>query len=200
MVKTYIVDHVAGIEELRNSEVNVVRGRNPSAVLGLEPIGVVEGELLSTIWAVIVQPARAALPVLVSEDIVTKGGRVVDNSTSSKALVGLSRVIRSGQRVPAERRCYLVIGRGFKRAVTTFRIVQSPLPDVVLACDLVRRNAGIRRPIKDFDNAGGIRRRDGSFVPVLFSKLSNNARVAIRTEARDSHSPLGPRASTRARA
>ena len=41
-VKTHIMDHVASIEELGNSEVNVVRGGGPSAILGLEPIGMVE--------------------------------------------------------------------------------------------------------------------------------------------------------------
>jgi len=50
------MDHVAGIEELGNSKVNVVRGSRPSAVLGLEPVGIVEDEVISTIWAVIVQP------------------------------------------------------------------------------------------------------------------------------------------------
>ena len=110
MVKTHIMDHVAGIEELGNSEVNVVRGRSPSAVLGLERVGIVEDEVLATIRAVIVQPVRPALPVLMSEDIVTKGGCVVDDSASGIALVDLPRVVRSGERVPAKRRCYLVIG------------------------------------------------------------------------------------------
>jgi len=89
------MDHIAGIEELGNSEVNVARGRNPSAVLSLELVGLVEDEFLSTIWAVVVQPVRAALPILMSEDIITKRGCVVDDSASRKAFIGLPWVIRS---------------------------------------------------------------------------------------------------------
>ena len=94
-MKAHVMDHVAGIEELGNSEVNVARGRNPSAVLSLELVGVVEDEFLSTIWAVVVQPVRATLQVLVSEDIVAKRGCVVDDSASGNAFVGLPWVIRS---------------------------------------------------------------------------------------------------------
>lgn len=55
-MKTHVVDHVAGIEELGNSEVDVVPRRGPSAVLGLELVGIVEDEVISTVWTVIVQP------------------------------------------------------------------------------------------------------------------------------------------------
>jgi len=96
MVKAHVVDHVAGIEQLGNCEVNVACGRNPTAVPSLKLVGVVEDEFLSTIRAVIVHPVRAALPVLVSEDIVTKGGRIVNDGPSGEAFVGLSRVVRSG--------------------------------------------------------------------------------------------------------
>ena len=70
-MKTYVMDHVAGIEELGDSEVNVARSRNPSAVPTLELVGMVEDEFLPTIRAVVVHPVRAALPVFMSEDVVT---------------------------------------------------------------------------------------------------------------------------------
>ena len=111
MTKAYVVDHVAGIEELSDSEVNIARSRNPSAVATPELVAVVEVEVISTIRAVVVHPVRATLPVLMSEDVITKRGCVVDDSVSGKAFVGLPRVIRSRYRMPAKRRCNLVIGR-----------------------------------------------------------------------------------------
>jgi hypothetical protein len=166
MVKTHIMDHVAGIEELGNSEVNIALGGNPGAVRR-ELVGIVEDEVLSTIRAVVVQPVRAALPILMSENVITNGSRVVDDGASGDALVA-PWVLRSGERVPAKRRCNLIIGRDLKGAVTANRVVHSPLPNIVAACDLLRRDAGIRRPIEDLDDAGGVRCRDGSLVPVLF--------------------------------
>ena len=110
-MKAYVMDHVAGIEELGDSEVNVARSRSPCTIATLELVAVVEDEVISTIRAVVVHPVRAALPVLVSEDVITKRGCVVDDSVSGIAFVGLPRVIRSRYRMPTKRRCNLVIGR-----------------------------------------------------------------------------------------
>ena len=167
------MDHVSCVEQLGNGGIDIFLGFLQSVLPGGEMgvVDVVEREILSAVWSVIGDVGITAIPVLVSESVVTpSNSRVANRRAVLETDAVRLRVVSDGQGVPTERTGKLVAEFPLNAALAFARIIDSPLEDVVgreRPAFLGNRGVGIGGPVDHRNDL--VRRvgRDGSLVPVI---------------------------------
>ena len=168
-----IVNHVGGIEQLGDGEVDVLLRLLQSILVGggLGIIMKVEFAILSAIWSVIGNIGVPTLPIFMGEDVVAPGiGSIADRITMHEALIGRLWIMSNGQGVPAQRTGEFVVVLRLNSAVAFTWIVNAPLEDVIGRKTIAlpgNRCVGIGGPVDDGDYL--VRRvgRNSSLIPIV---------------------------------
>lgn len=167
------MDHVSGIEQLGDGSVDILPGLLEGVPAGdkLGVVDVVELKALSTIRSVVLDVGITAVPVFMSENVVTPGNSsVADRRTVRETVVTRVWIISDGQGVPTQRTSELVIVLRLDGTVSFARIVDTPLEDIVSRETPLfpgEGSVGIGSPVDNGDDLVRSVSGDGSFVPVV---------------------------------